>query len=661
MQISDNGIALQGHGTDDVRARVWIPAHGFFSRESARNHCWLWLLQRDGRVQALLLPARCLNRDDLLPDLLERLRFGDDATAASGSDLEYACVLPNAPVVPLPRWAVSWGHPVQRAIRAFADQLDRGVLDTLGDLEVPGPFFGSVQNYNRLAGVPASTRERRLRALADFPAWLARWLLEPCERPDMFGDEDDADDHWQQQPSPPRFGMAPGGIGHRDRRNDLGDVLDAIDRGRDLIGVLAGFHGVDRAMIRSPLGREPWRMGHIPPVALSLLGAMPAHARPRRCADVESRMESLGAMPVCARSHADVLRLAKAFRPGWNRVWTMLERDFPSLPQTLRDSRGFLAAAMGEAVLPAELAPLDLPRLALAWLARRGPYSLLAASRRWHAQPVQHRPADDGMPDSVPPLFGEWQVEQGTARELVTERALLDEGNAMHHCIADYWRRCVHEATRIVHLELPDGETGTAQYDMDESQPMLPVHLAQLRGSCNGDPSAAMKRFAEGLGERLCGENFEAMRHRLADAARAEREHCRPGSPFQSRRALDARSRAELAQVLVWAATQADWQVRKGELLCTRIAGFHYACGPRLLDRLGPGDTLTLAREPGNTHDPSAVRIEWNGAKLGYIPRAENAAIARLLDRGDALSAHIHAIDLAERWAPVTLAILPAG
>lgn len=658
MQASDNGTAAQGRGTDNLHAHVWIPAHCFFSRASAQNHCWLWLLQRDGRVQALLLPARCLNRDDLLPDLLDGLRSGDGATAPTGSDLEYACSLPNAPVVPLPRWAVSWGHPVQRAIRAFADRLDRNVLDTLGDLEVAGPFFGSVQNYNRLAGVPASARERRVRALGDFPAWLARWLLEPGERPDMFGDEDDADDDWQQ---PSRFGMPPRWIGRRHRRNEFGDVLDAIERGRDLIGVLAGFHGVDRAMIRSPLGREPWHMGHIPAATLSLLSAMPAHARPRRRIDVESRMESLEAMPACACSHADVLRLAKAFRPGWNRVWTMLERDFPSLPQALRDSRGFLAAALGEAVLPAELAPLDPPRLALAWLARRGPHSLLAASCRWHAQPVQHRAADNGMPDSVPPLFGEWRGEQGTARELTTERALLDEGNAMHHCIADYWHRCVHEATRIVHLELPDGETGTAQYDMDESQPMLPVHLAQLRGPCNGDPSEAMERFAERLGERFRGEELEATRHRLADAARAEREHCRPGSYFQSRRALDARSRAELAQVLAWAATQADWQVRNGELLCTRIAGFHYACGPRLLDRLGPGDTLTLAREPGNAHDPSAVRIEWNGAKLGYIPRAENAAIARLLDRGDALSAHIHAIDPSERWAPVAFAILPAG
>ena len=53
------------------------------------------------------------------------------------------------------------------------------------------------------------------------------------------------------------------------------------------------------------------------------------------------------------------------------------------------------------------------------------------------------------------------------------------------------------------------------------------------------------------------------------------------------------------------------------------------------------GDALALVREPGNPHDARAVRIEWNGHMLGYVPRAENEALARQLDRGNKLEARI--------------------
>jgi hypothetical protein len=33
--------------------------------------------------------------------------------------------------------------------------------------------------------------------------------------------------------------------------------------------------------------------------------------------------------------------------------------------------------------------------------------------------------------------------------------------------------------------------------------------------------------------------------------------------------------------------------------------------------------------------------VEWNGRQLGYIPRADNEAIARQMDRGNKLEARI--------------------
>ena len=71
------------------------------------------------------------------------------------------------------------------------------------------------------------------------------------------------------------------------------------------------------------------------------------------------------------------------------------------------------------------------------------------------------------------------------------------------------------------------------------------------------------------------------------------------------------------------------------------VAGFQFHEGRQLWNRLRVGDALALVREPANPHDTRAVRVEWNGHMLGYVPRAENEALARQLDRGNKLEARI--------------------
>jgi hypothetical protein len=71
------------------------------------------------------------------------------------------------------------------------------------------------------------------------------------------------------------------------------------------------------------------------------------------------------------------------------------------------------------------------------------------------------------------------------------------------------------------------------------------------------------------------------------------------------------------------------------------LAGFRYHEAPRLFDALTPGQPLDLVREPQNAHDPNAVRVEWRGHKLGYVPRTQNAALAWAMDRGETLDARI--------------------
>jgi hypothetical protein len=71
------------------------------------------------------------------------------------------------------------------------------------------------------------------------------------------------------------------------------------------------------------------------------------------------------------------------------------------------------------------------------------------------------------------------------------------------------------------------------------------------------------------------------------------------------------------------------------------LAGFRYGEGAGLWPLLQRGDALDLVREADNPHDPNAVRVEWRGRKLGYVPRRENAAIAWGLERGSPLRARV--------------------
>jgi hypothetical protein len=71
------------------------------------------------------------------------------------------------------------------------------------------------------------------------------------------------------------------------------------------------------------------------------------------------------------------------------------------------------------------------------------------------------------------------------------------------------------------------------------------------------------------------------------------------------------------------------------------LAGYRYGAAADVWALLRVGDALELSREPDNPHDANAVRVEWRGRKLGYVPRRENAALAWGLDRGEPLRARI--------------------
>jgi hypothetical protein len=78
------------------------------------------------------------------------------------------------------------------------------------------------------------------------------------------------------------------------------------------------------------------------------------------------------------------------------------------------------------------------------------------------------------------------------------------------------------------------------------------------------------------------------------------------------------------------------------------LAGFRFHEAAQVWPQLKAGDALELSREPDNPHDANAIRVEWQGRVLGYVPRSENAALAWGLDRGAALRARISRLE----WHP---------
>ncbi len=71
------------------------------------------------------------------------------------------------------------------------------------------------------------------------------------------------------------------------------------------------------------------------------------------------------------------------------------------------------------------------------------------------------------------------------------------------------------------------------------------------------------------------------------------------------------------------------------------LAGSQYYAANEMWREMQVGDALDLIREPDNRHDRNAIRVEWRGHKLGYVPRAENRAVAAAMDQGDKLIARI--------------------
>ena len=74
------------------------------------------------------------------------------------------------------------------------------------------------------------------------------------------------------------------------------------------------------------------------------------------------------------------------------------------------------------------------------------------------------------------------------------------------------------------------------------------------------------------------------------------------------------------------------------------LAGSQFHALADVVSQIRVGDALILKRDPTNPHDSNAIQVLWQDHMLGFVPRRENKAVARAMDRGDPLVARVVAL-----------------
>ena len=82
----------------------------------------------------------------------------------------------------------------------------------------------------------------------------------------------------------------------------------------------------------------------------------------------------------------------------------------------------------------------------------------------------------------------------------------------------------------------------------------------------------------------------------------------------------------------------------------------------RMWDDIEPSlsldDLLLLRREPDNRHDERAILIlDETGRKLGYVPRAKNEVLSRLMDAGKPMFGRLRCKEWINDWLKVDIQV----
>jgi hypothetical protein len=184
-------------------------------------------------------------------------------------------------------------------------------------------------------------------------------------------------------------------------------------------------------------------------------------------------------------------------------------------------------------------------------------------------------------------------------------------------------------------------------YEATDKDNDLVFRLAQLRGCWNAEPSERLQGFAEEVTAVLNRPEFAAQRVlALAIARRGGAEM----ALVRGEVVIDPQSVTVLRALFDLRADPVGEPAPPAAIWSAPVAGYLYSYDAERESLFAPGDPLRLVREPGNTADPLALRLDWRGEKIGYVPRPENAIYAVLIDAGERFSASIERFSDSAPW-----------
>lgn len=89
-----------------------------------------------------------------------------------------------------------------------------------------------------------------------------------------------------------------------------------------------------------------------------------------------------------------------------------------------------------------------------------------------------------------------------------------------------------------------------------------------------------------------------------------------------------------------------------------RIAGTTHAPNINdVMEQIPEDALLRFVCEPDNQADPWAIRVEYGGKKIGYMPADKNELIARLMDGGKTLHGSLLECSLQGDWWKVYMEV----
>ena len=93
-------------------------------------------------------------------------------------------------------------------------------------------------------------------------------------------------------------------------------------------------------------------------------------------------------------------------------------------------------------------------------------------------------------------------------------------------------------------------------------------------------------------------------------------------------------------------------------LIACHVAGTGYRDVKAVEPELAIGNFLIFKREPKNSHDPLAIAVfDEKGRKLGYVPRAKNEILARLMDSGKFIFGKLVSKEWVDDWLKIEIKI----